>query len=396
MLEGLQLTEQEPLRNYTTFRIGGPARYFVRISSLADLHEALQLSAREKLPMFMLGGGSNVLFADRGYHGIVAKMEMRGIELLDSDRRFVRVKVAAGERWDDFVRLAVRHGWHGVENMSLIPGTVGAAPVNNIGAYGQEVSAVVDEIHAWDTVRQQLVILAAHECEFSYRSSIFNCAANGRYVILYVVFCLTKHGQTVFTSEMRRRLRELRRRRLGVAGDVLSQLVFARIGYLPHYCRRQRLRAARRSVISLRTDGRLPDPRSTGSAGCFFKAAIVRQPEFDTFIRKLERSFDRSFAAAYLSRWHTRCSNGDVKVAVTPLIRRCGLADLRVGGAALHPVSPAVVINATGHATADDVMVLAKHVRVAVFKRTGLIVPIEPQLAGFTHDEMQHYLSVFD
>ena len=321
-------------------------------------------------------------------------MEIKGFEVVDCDSRSIRVKVGAGEVWDTFVATTVRRGWHGAENMALIPGTVGAAPINNIGAYGQEVGAIIDSVEAWDTQTGRVVVLRHPDCRFGYRSSAFNCVNAQRYIILHVTFQLSKGGWPEFTPAMRQRLTVLWQSRFGVAGSLAARLI-SRRACLPGRCyRAASLRAARAAVLSLRTDGRLPDTRIHGNAGSFFKAALLTQEQFKHFVETVSANFSPSRARELAISSHSRCRDGLIKLAVTPLIRLCGLVDLRVGGAALWPASPAVVVNASGRAKAEDVMLLAKTIRQEIFARTGVIVPIEAQLLGFKQEELDYYLSV--
>ena len=190
------LQENIPLAPLTTFRIGGPGRYFVEAKSVADVQEAVTFSGTNALPLFVLGGGSNLLVADSGWPGIVLKIAIVGIDRRPSSNDDGRTlfDVGAGESWDRFVSHAVMASCAGVECLSGIPGSVGGTPVQNVGAYGQEVSETIESVLAFDLKANQARELCAEACGFSYRSSIFNTSERGRFVILRVSYTLTPGG----------------------------------------------------------------------------------------------------------------------------------------------------------------------------------------------------------
>ena len=191
------LQENISLAPLTTLRIGGPARFFVEAQSIADVQQAIAFSQSRNLPLFILGGGSNLVVADRGWPGLVLKVAIPGIEQRsgnDDDGR-VLFDVGAGESWDRFVSHAVMARCAGVECLSGIPGSVGGTPVQNVGAYGQEVSETIESVEVFDLKEGQIRELCREACGFTYRSSIFNTTERGRFVILRVTYALTPGGE---------------------------------------------------------------------------------------------------------------------------------------------------------------------------------------------------------
>jgi UDP-N-acetylmuramate dehydrogenase len=190
------LQENVALAPLTTFKIGGPARYFVEARSTGEVQEAVAFARERELPLFVLGGGSNLVVAEAGWPGLVLKVAIAGIERKSSgDEGKVHFEVGAGESWDRFVSHAVTSQCAGVECLSGIPGSVGGTPVQNVGAYGQEVSETIESVQALDSKDGQVRELCAEACGFSYRTSIFNTTERGRFIILRVTYALTPGGE---------------------------------------------------------------------------------------------------------------------------------------------------------------------------------------------------------
>jgi UDP-N-acetylmuramate dehydrogenase len=250
-----------PLAPLTTLGIGGPAKFFARAESVDDVREALSFADSEKLPLLVLAGGSNVLIPDDGFDGVVVHLELRGITIESEDPESVIVNVAAGERWDDFVDFAVASGWAGVECLSGIPGSAGATPIQNVGAYGQDVSETIIRVEVLERATGRVIDLTNWDCRFAYRSSVFKTAAKDRYVVISVTFRLRPGAPaTVRYPELRAWLDE--------RGATLDDLG-----------------AVREAVIAIRKrKGMVLDPRDpdTRSDGSFFMNPIVppdRVPE---------------------------------------------------------------------------------------------------------------------
>lgn len=252
----MNVKEQVPLAPLTTIGIGGPARFFVRATNVDEVREALAWAHARDTLVFILGGGSNLLLPDDGFDGLVIHLDLRGV-FVESEDEYAMVKVAAGERWDDFVKTAVNRGWAGIECLSGIPGSVGATPIQNVGAYGQDVSETIARVEVLDRTTDRVVWFTNEECRFGYRSSLFKNIERDRYVVLSVTFRLKRGGKaSVKYPELQRYIDE-------------------------HGITLEDLRGVRASVIAIRKrkgmviDKTDPDTRSDGS---FFMNPIVPEP----------------------------------------------------------------------------------------------------------------------
>ena len=192
------ITENVPLAPLTTLKVGGAARYFIEATSVAEVSQAIEFSKSANLPLFILGGGSNLVISDAGWPGLVLKVGITGINHRHGHDEVI-FEAGAGEDWDKFVGMVVAHNIAGIECLSGIPGSVGASPVQNVGAYGQEVSNTIDSVVALDLRDGQVYELGNEECGFSYRTSIFNTTERGRYIILQVNYSL-KHGAEAYVA----------------------------------------------------------------------------------------------------------------------------------------------------------------------------------------------------
>lgn len=349
----MDIIEHTPLGGLTTFRIGGPARYVIPVSSPEQAPLVCDFARTKSLPLFVLGGGSNVLIADHGFDGVVLKMDMRGIDVVAEHADRVLVRAAGGEDWDRFVAWCVERGYWGLENLSLIPGTSGAAPVQNIGAYGLEAADTIVNIEAFDRTTNRPVTLSRDDCRFGYRRSIFNTTHRERYVITSVTFELRRDGAPVLTH------RALRERLTG---------------------RTPSLAAMREAVMALRSDGRLPDVKTTGNAGSFFKNVVLDAEQFEAMLVAIQNHFGVDEARRVEALGRRFLSPEGFKIPAVDLIRLCGLTGRRSGGAALYSANPLVIVNAEGRATAADVMCLAEEVQAVVREQTGVALEIEPVL----------------
>lgn len=340
--------ENVPLAPHTTFRIGGPARYFFAATTKPELHAALAFARERALPHFVLGGGSNLLVSDAGFPGVVIKMALRGITF-DAQGDDVRVTVAAGESWDGLVAQTVERGAWGLENLSLIPGTVGAAPVQNIGAYGTEVKDCLEAVRLLDARTGAERVLSNAECRFSYRDSVFKSAAFKDAIILEVTFRLSGRPRpNLLYKDLQQHF--------GPAATP-SQA------------------AIRAAVIAIRT-AKFPDLAKVGTAGSFWKNPVLSADEF----APLARAFPNIpvFPAA----------NGRTKVPLAWLLdKACGLRGHRVGAAGLFEKQPLILVAYDG-ATAAEVRSFEAGVRERVKAKTG--VTIEPEVGFLPPDEKPH------
>ncbi len=355
------------LAQFTTFHVGGKAAYFVHVKTLDELQKGLNFCRQEKIPIFILGGGSNMLVSDRGFSGAVIQLKNLGIEILEDNENGVIVKAYAGHEWDAFVEFAVSHGWWGIENLSHIPGSVGGAPVQNIGAYGQEVGNVILSVQAVDKKTGEQKKFSHEECAFGYRKSVFNSTQKDNFIIWSVTFRLSKISNPQIDYPDVKRFFEER--------NIVS----------PH------LQNIRDAIISIR-DAKLPDPRIIGNAGSFFKNLIFSKTEYQMFEKKIQDRLGEN-AANKIRDKRFEMPDDAVKVPSALVIDLCGLKGKRVGDAMVHERQPLVIVN-TGKATASDILRLAGEVRRTVFEKTGAILLPEPLLIGFSDEELHRYFEI--
>lgn len=333
----MQVQEHTALAPYTTFKIGGPARYFVAVKNEQELHEALAFAKEKQIPVFILGGGSNVLISDAGFAGLVIKIGLRGIER-DTQVSQYRLMVGAGEAWDGLVQRAVDDGAWGIENLSGIPGTVGGAVVQNIGAYGAAFSEVIHSVHVFDTEEMLVKELSAHECEFGYRSSRFK-TEEGKYVVLFATLLLSR------TPKPNLSYKDLAHRFENKNPTI------------------QEIRTA---VLEIRKE-KFPDLSVEGTAGSFFKNPIMSKDEAELLTQRYPEMplFDMP-------------ETEGVKVPLAWLLDKA----LQLKGYALHGVrlyekQPLVVV-ASRTSSARDVQQLTSSIQKKVFDE--LKIKIEPEV----------------
>jgi len=342
----MTVRERAALAPYTTLGVGGPARWFVDATDEATLREALAWSRARGVALRILGGGSNVVVADAGIEALVVRVGLRGVTTREVGH-VVDLTAAAGEPWDDLVALAVARGWAGLECLSGIPGLVGATPLQNVGAYGQEVSDTVVAVRALDTTAGEAVTLSPAECGFAYRDSAFKSREAGRYVVLAVTY----------------RLRPGAAPTLGYA-DV-ERAVAARGLTAPT------LADVRASVLAIRrTKSMVLDPGDPNrrSCGSFFTNPIV-PPEAAE--RVAERAGDPT-----LPRWPQ--ADGGVKLSAAWLIERAGFRRGQREGAVGLSTAHALAIVAHDGARAADVLSFARRLQASVAERFGVGLALEP------------------
>lgn len=356
----MNFQENVKLAPFTTFNIGGPAKYFCTVNSEADLKEALSFAQANNLKMLFLGGGSNVLISDFGFNGLVVKVDTKGIEKIAEDESIVEYKVGAGENWDNFVEQCVKNNLWGIENLSHIPGLVGGIAVQNVGAYGQEASEVVKTVEVFDTQDNQIKILNNEECRFTYRHSIFNTGHKDRYVILYINFVLQKKPVPNLSY-----------------GDVKKY--FSEKNILS-----PSLQEIRNAIIEIRnTKFPFPDSPEKGNAGSFFRGPILNKESFGELVNKVKNNFGEDAAEKLLAMADRLQVPQGYKTPAAFLIQICELKAESVGGARINPTQPAIILNSSGNATATEVMQLFEKVKSEVQKKTGVTLENEPEFIGF-------------
>ncbi len=339
--------ENVPLAPYTTLRLGGPARYFVEAHDEYAVLDALDWARARGLPLRVLGGGSNLVVADMGVDGLVVKVDLRGVYTREIDGA-LELTAAAGEPWDDLVQRAVERGWAGLECLSGIPGLVGATPIQNVGAYGQEVSDTVTMVRVLDTRDGNIHTLTNRECGFAYRDSRFKSGEPGRHVVLSVDYRLAPGGlPTVKYADVEKHLEDRR--------IVTPTLADVRASVLD----------IRRSKSMVLDDPLDPNRRSCGS---FFTNPIVTAAELAGVEARVRDST--------MPRWPQ--ADGRVKLSAAWLIERAGFRRGYHRGKVGVSTRHALAVVAHEGARAADVIAFAAHLRGAVEERFGVRLALEP------------------
>lgn len=333
----------EPLKACNTLALRANARLLVRADRGRDLHEALALAARQGRAVVPLGEGSNIVLAG-DLDALVLRVNTRGITLLDETAQGVGLRVAAGEPWHRLVEWSLERGYSGLENLALIPGTVGAAPIQNIGAYGVELSDVLRAVHTLSIADGATVSLSAGECAFGYRDSVFKGRLKDQLVITSVDL-------------------ELRRTpRLHTGYPALAQILAGRDPALVTP------RDVFDAVVAIRRS-RLPDPARAPNAGSFFKNPIVA------------RDCATALARAYPAMPQYPQPGGGVKLGAAWLIEQCGWKGRRVGGVGVHPGHALVLVN-YGSDSGLELLQLAGEIARSVRERFGVALVMEPRIYG--------------
>lgn len=332
--------QQVSLLPYNTFGMDVSADCLTTVSSIADLENIASGSSLPR-PFHILGGGSNVLLTGP-VQGTVLLNRIKGITVEQEDDDHIWVKVGAGEVWHDLVLHAIDHGWAGIENLALIPGTVGAAPMQNIGAYGVEVKETIDRVEAWDWEEQRIVSFANEECAFGYRDSIFKHAMKGRVFVTAVVFRFSR--KPAFHTSY---------------GAITQELEKTGVTELS-------IRAIAQAVISIRRS-KLPDPAQIGNAGSFFKNPTIPEEQYKAL--KEQHPNIPSYPAG----------TGLVKVPAGWLIEQCGWKGYREGDAGVHAQQALVLVN-YGRAKGSDIWDLSEKVLRSVQERFGIGLEREVQV----------------
>jgi UDP-N-acetylmuramate dehydrogenase len=346
------ITENVPLSPLTTLKVGGPARYFIEAQTIAEVSQAVEFSRSRSLPLFVLGGGSNLVISDAGWPGLVLKIGMTGINHRHGHDEVV-FEAGAGEDWDKFVGFVVAHNCAGIECLSGIPGSVGGAPVQNVGAYGQEVANTIESVLALDLKDGQPHELSNNDCGFSYRTSIFNTTERGRYVILQVNYAL-KHGGDAFIAYA-----DLKKYFAGWSEK--PTLANTRDAV-------RKIRAGKGMLITAGDD----DCRSAGS---FFKNPILSAEQYQALTARA--------AAKNLQIPSYPALDAQKKVSAAWLVEHSGFSRGFGNGAVGLSRKHALAIVNRGNATAADVLALKEDIQQRVDEIWGLLLEPEPVFVGF-------------
>ncbi|MGA0079818.1 MAG: UDP-N-acetylmuramate dehydrogenase [Candidatus Nanopelagicus sp.] len=339
----------EQLSSFTTLRVGGPARKIVHAHSEAELIEFVKAADSAKEPILILGGGSNLLISDAGFAGTVIRVESKG-NALDYDAcSGGMIEVSAGEDWDKFVKISIEKGFADLESLSGIPGTVGGAPIQNIGAYGHEISETIARVKTYDRSKGEVKTFTNTECKFSYRNSIFK-EQPGRYVILTVTFQLRKGAQSLPITYA-----ELAKQLSVNIGDQV-EVTKVREAVL-------KLRASKGMLINLENE--------INSAGSFFVNPILSKSAADKL-------------PADAPRWPQ--NDGKIKTSAAWLMEHSGVVKgEKLAGAQISDKHVLALTN-SGDATAEDIIELARRARKKVYEKFGIKLEAEVQLVGVNLD----------
>lgn len=339
----IPFTQHQSLLPYNSFRMAVEARYFARFTDMSNLQAQLEAyhQTLQALPLFILGGGSNILFTGN-YNGLVLKNELKGIQLVEEDDNHYYIKAMGGESWHGFVSYCVEQGYGGVENMSLIPGNVGASPIQNIGAYGVEIKDVFHSLEAWHIQEQSLQTFHLDDCAFGYRESVFKGKYKGQFIITSVTYRLSKQHQ----PNTRYGAIEQELERMGIQEPSIRDVAAA--------------------VIHIRRS-KLPDPAQTGNAGSFFKNPVVTQQHFETLLQQYPH------IPGYPA------SNNTTKLSAGWLIEQCGWKGYREGDAGCHAQQALVLVN-YGKASGSDILNLANQICASVEEKFGVTLEKEVNL----------------
>lgn len=333
----MKIQENISLKPFTTFGIDKKAKFFTTVTTLDELKSALLVAKEKQLPVFILGGGSNILLT-RDIEGLVIKLEIKGINLVKEDEDQLWVEVGAGEMWHELVMHSIAKDWAGLENLSLIPGTVGASPMQNIGAYGVEIKDVFDSLMAMNRETLELQSFDAEACRFGYRESVFKQTFKDQFVITSVTFRLSKTPN--FHLEY------------GAIREVLAA----------NGIDQPSIRAISDAVIQIR-QSKLPDPKEIGNAGSFFKNPTIPNAQFD------------ELKASYPSIPGYPSAEG-VKVAAGWLIEQTGWKGKRIGEVGVHAKQALVLVN-YGEGSGEEIKKLSEQIQASVYDKFGVQLQAE-------------------
>lgn len=334
----ISIEENVSLRPFNTFGIEATARHYVAVPSIDALREALLLPDHSE--KFILGGGSNILIT-QPIEALVIHIDIKGKKILWEDERSVTLKVMAGEVWHPFVMWAIDQGYGGIENLALIPGQVGTAPIQNIGAYGVEIKDVFVSCEAIDIASGKMRTFSLEECKFGYRDSYFKRDGKGKYVITSVVLTLTKKDHNIHIEY----------------GDIRDELTKRNI-IDPG------IREVSEAVIAIRSS-KLPDPAELGNSGSFFKNPVISSDAY------AELKKNHADAPGY------PLENGDVKVPAGWMIENCGFKGKQEGDAGVYARQALVLVN-HGNASGAALLALSQKIQKAVLEKFG--IPIMPEV----------------
>ena len=332
------IEEDVPMASYNTLGVGGLSKFFARITSIYDIEKAVSFAEEKKLPIVPLGGGSNVLVSDDGVEGVVVKMDTHDEQWQEIKDKKILLKACAGIVWDDLVERTTQEGLFGLENLSGIPGTVGASPIQNIGSYGAEVSQVIESVEVYDISEKKVFNFSKDKCRFEYRDSIFK-KKKGRFVIMSVTFCLSYKGRLSFAYK-----------------DIEERI---KSSYSP-----QTPSEMRELIIDIRAK-KFPDHNLLGSAGSFFKNPVITQEKF----KEIKNRFPQ------IPFYSVRGEGVKIPLAFI-LDKVLKMKGVRVGNVGLYGRQPLVVVAYKG-ATQKEISCFTDDVKNKIKNITGIDIERE-------------------
>ena len=339
----MDIRQNVSLADYSTMGLGGPARYLVEINERTEIPEALQWAKSQNVPTVMIGGGSNIVWSDNGFSGLVMVNKILGYEVYEEDETNTYITIGAGEPWDSVVERSVAAGLSGIEALSLIPGTTGATPIQNVGAYGQEISETLTTVEAFDTQSNDFEAIPVIECGFGYRTSRFKTTDKKRFYITSVTLHLLKTNPLPpFYNAVQDYLEER-----GIT-DYTPAII-------------------RQAVVDIRT-AKLPDPAVVRNCGSFFANPIIIDGQF----RHLTEKY------SFIPHWSVEGNR--VKLSAAWLIEQAGFKDAHdeATGMATWPKQPLVLVNEYARTTAD-LLAFKQKIVDAVEKKFGITLEQEPE-----------------
>lgn len=352
----MEFFENYGLKKHTSMYVGGPARYFVEVNSKEELIKALIFSKEKSLKIFILGGGSNIIISDKGFDGLVIKINIKGVTSIKEDEISKYYEVMAGESWDEFVGFSVNSGLYGIENLSHIPGTVGASVVQNIGAYGQEVSTSVVSVKVLEIETLKEKVLSKKDLKFSYRKSILNTTDKGKYVVLAVVFSLKNSG------ELNTKYDDIKKSFEGKKPDLIS---------------------LRNAIIQIRNK-KFPYPDSPvhGTVGSFWNTEVIDESTYENIIKKLDEKGFLQKAQDLRDKKNAFSVEQGLKVPYGILIEVLSFKGYKKGGVKILDSHSGVINNFSGKCTASEVIDLSSEVINKIKEEFDINLKIEPELVG--------------
>ena len=344
------VSQNRDMSDLTTLGLKATAQWYAEPASVAEikvvladpLWRAAMLHEREEVPILVIGSGSNILFGSQEYKGLVIHPMIKGIEIVSDDNNHIYLKVGAGVVWDELVEYCVDRGWGGLENLSKIPGCVGASPVQNVGAYGSEAKDTIERVEFVYIEDGRVGYLDNADCKFGYRDSILKKELKSKVIVTYVTFRLSK--RPVINSSY------------ADLAEALSKIENPSINDV-------------REAVAVIRDAKLPDPAIIGNAGSFFKNPVV------------ESSVAEKLCAEYPSIKTYPAFEGYVKLPAAWLIDRCGFKGVRIGNVGVHDKQALVLIAYPG-ATGEELIALADEIKGAVFDKFGVVIEPEVQIIG--------------